>query len=72
MAADVSILGLGLGGAFVDGYERNLDAGDALLESALALGINYWDTARSYGPTFIRFGFTRCPQICWCREPNGF
>ena len=33
----------------MDGYERNLDAG------FLALGINYWDTARSYGPTFIRF-----------------
>jgi hypothetical protein len=39
----------------MDGYERNLDAGDALLESALALAINYWGTARSYGPTFIRF-----------------
>jgi aryl-alcohol dehydrogenase-like predicted oxidoreductase len=49
--ADVSILGLGLGGAFMDGYERNLEAGHALLESALALGINYWDTARSYGPS---------------------
>jgi aryl-alcohol dehydrogenase-like predicted oxidoreductase len=56
----------------MDGYERNLDAGDALLESALALAINYWGTARSYGPTFIRFGLTRCPQICWCREPDGF
>ena len=49
--ADVSILGLGLGGAFMDGYESNLEAGHALLESALALGINYWDTARSYGPS---------------------
>ena len=35
----------------MDGYELNLDAGHALLESALALGINYWDTARSYGPS---------------------
>jgi uncharacterized protein len=51
IGADVSILGLGLGAAFMDGYERNLDAGHALLESALALGINYWDTARSYGPS---------------------
>jgi len=51
IGADVSILGLGLGAAFIDGYERNLDAGHALLESALALGINYWDTARSYGPS---------------------
>ena len=29
--ADVSILGLGLGGAFMDAYERNLEAGHALL-----------------------------------------
>jgi Aldo/keto reductase family len=49
IGADVSILGPGLGAAFMDGYERNLDAGHALLESALALGINYWYTARSYG-----------------------
>jgi aryl-alcohol dehydrogenase-like predicted oxidoreductase len=51
IGSDVSILGLGLGGAFMDGYEHNLDAGRALLESALAKGINYWDTARSYGPS---------------------
>jgi uncharacterized protein len=49
--ADVSILGLGLGAAFMDGYERNPHAGHSLLESALAQGINYWDTARSYGPS---------------------
>jgi uncharacterized protein len=35
----------------MDGYETKLEAGHALLESALALGINYWDTARSYGPS---------------------
>jgi aryl-alcohol dehydrogenase-like predicted oxidoreductase len=51
IGAEVSILGLGLGGAFMDGYEGKLDAGHALLESALAQGINYWDTARSYGPS---------------------
>ena len=49
--ADVSILGLGLGAAFLDAFEQRLDAGHALLESALAKGINYWDTARSYGPS---------------------
>jgi aryl-alcohol dehydrogenase-like predicted oxidoreductase len=49
--ADVSILGLGLGGAFMDWYDRNLDASHALLESALTKGINCWDTARSYGPS---------------------
>ena len=51
IGTDVSILGLGLGAAFMDGYERNLDAGHALLESALALAISYWDTACSYGPS---------------------
>ena len=49
--AEVSILGLGLGGAFMEGYAGKLDAGHALLESALVQGINYWDTARSYGPS---------------------
>ena len=49
VGADVSILGLGLGAAFMDAFENRLDAGHALLESALAKGINYWDTARSYG-----------------------
>ena len=45
---DVSILGLGLGAAFM---EQSLGTAHALLESALAKGINYWDTARSYGPS---------------------
>lgn len=48
---DVSILGLGLGNAFMDAYTNKPDAGHGLLESALAQGINYWDTARSYGPS---------------------
>jgi len=48
---DVSILGLGLGAAFLDAFEQRLDAGHALLRSALARGINYWDTGRSYGPS---------------------
>jgi uncharacterized protein len=51
IGAEVSILGLGLGSAFMEGFASRLDAGHALLESALALGINYWDTARSYGPS---------------------
>ncbi|MBV8813164.1 MAG: aldo/keto reductase [Verrucomicrobia bacterium] len=49
--AEVSILGLGLGAAFMDAFENRLEAGHALLESALARGINYWDTARGYGPS---------------------
>jgi Aldo/keto reductase family len=51
VGADVSILGLGLGAAFMDAFEHRLDAGHALLELALARGINYWDTGRSYGPS---------------------
>jgi hypothetical protein len=47
--ADVSILGLGLGAAFM---EQSLGTAHALLESALAKGINYWDTARSYSHSF--------------------
>jgi len=46
--ADVSIPGLGLGAAFM---EQSLGTAHGLLESALAKGINYWDTARSYGPS---------------------
>jgi uncharacterized protein len=49
--ADVSILGLGLGGEFMRGYAGSREAGHALLESALAQSINYWDTARDYGPS---------------------
>jgi uncharacterized protein len=51
VGVDVSILGLGLGGAFMDAYEDRVEAGHAILESALAKGINYWDTARGYGPS---------------------
>jgi predicted aldo/keto reductase-like oxidoreductase len=35
----------------MDAFEHRLDAGHTLLESALARGINYWDTGRSYGPS---------------------
>jgi uncharacterized protein len=51
IGGEVSILGLGLGGAFMDRYERDLEEGHAVLESALAQGINYWDTGRMYGPS---------------------
>ena len=51
VGTEISILGLGLGGAFMDAFEGRLEAGHAMLESALAKGINYWDTARSYGPS---------------------
>jgi len=35
----------------MDTYEDRVEAGHAMLESALAKGINYWDTARGYGPS---------------------
>ena len=66
IGADVSILGLGLGAAFMDGYERNLDAGHALLESALALGINYWDNRAQLRPQ--RRNDRSCP--CTQSEPR--
>ncbi|MEM1108987.1 MAG: aldo/keto reductase [Planctomycetota bacterium] len=46
--AQVSILGLGLGSAFIGPYDQDREAGRALLQRALDLGINYWDTARGY------------------------
>ena len=51
VGVEVSILGLGLGSAFMDAFSHRLDAGHATLEAALAKGINYWDTGRSYGPS---------------------
>jgi aryl-alcohol dehydrogenase-like predicted oxidoreductase len=33
----------------MDAFEHRLEAGHALLESALAKAINYWDTGQSYG-----------------------
>lgn len=47
--AEVSIYGLGLGSAFTRPLGGDPEQAAALLERALELGINYWDTARSYG-----------------------
>ena len=44
----VSILGLGLGSAFTKPYSKDREAGHALLNKALELGVNYWDTSRGY------------------------
>lgn len=49
--ADVSILGLGLGSAFTTPYAKDREAGQKLLLRALGYGVNYWDTARVYGPS---------------------
>lgn len=51
IGADVSILGLGLGGSYMRAFDDDLDAAHSVLEVALNFGINYWDTARSYGPS---------------------
>ncbi len=49
--ASVSILGLGLGSAFTNSHRGEPEATAAILEEALGHGINYWDTARVYGPS---------------------
>jgi len=46
--ADVSIYGLGLGSAFFKPLGDKPDEAARMLERALGLGINYWDTAASY------------------------
>jgi uncharacterized protein len=51
IGAEVSLLGLGLGGELIRGYSGNREAAHELLEWALSRGINYWDSARSYGPS---------------------
>ncbi|QDU72661.1 aldo/keto reductase [Mucisphaera calidilacus] len=48
---EVSILGLGLGSAYTRPYENDPETAQALLEAALDHGINYFDTARAYGPS---------------------
>jgi hypothetical protein len=60
-AADVSILGLGLGGAFMEGYEDNLDVGHALGEAPHAKGNTNWDTPPRTAPSeeMIARGNTR-------------
>jgi aryl-alcohol dehydrogenase-like predicted oxidoreductase len=47
----VSIFGLGLGSAFTQPYAKDHETGQKLLLRALEHGINYWDTARAYGPS---------------------
>ncbi len=47
----VSILGLGLGSAFTRPWGEQPEDAHALLNLALDHGVNYWDTARGYGPS---------------------
>lgn len=50
---EVSILGLGLGSAFTTPYGKDREAGQKLLLRAFELGVNFWDTARPYGPSEV-------------------
>ncbi len=56
LGAEVSILGLGLGSVFTGPYENDVEAAHGLLAKALEYGINYWDTARVYGPSETMIG----------------
>ena len=51
LGAEVSILGLGLGSAFTRPFRRDPEAVHNALKLALDLGVNYFDTARAYGPS---------------------
>ncbi|MDX9981725.1 MAG: aldo/keto reductase [Lentisphaeria bacterium] len=50
---EVSILGLGLGSAFTTPYDKDRETGQKLLLRAFELGVNFWDTARPYGPSEV-------------------
>ncbi|MDF7799746.1 aldo/keto reductase [Pontiellaceae bacterium B1224] len=54
--AEVSIYGLGLGSAFTKPMEGNPEGAAQILNRALDLGINYWDTAYSYGDSEVLIG----------------
>lgn len=51
IGTEVSILGLGLGTAFTRPFADDPEACEQILTRALDYGINYWDTARGYGPS---------------------
>ena len=48
---EVSLIGLGLGSAFTSNHGEDPEAITTILQTALDHGINFWDTARSYGPS---------------------
>lgn len=45
---EVSMLGLGLGSAFTGSFENDPDGAYKVLEAALGMGVNYFDTAYNY------------------------
>jgi aryl-alcohol dehydrogenase-like predicted oxidoreductase len=54
--AQVSLLGLGLGSVFTRAFEGKPEETEKILLRALDLGVNYWDTARAYGPSEVMLG----------------
>lgn len=54
--ARVSLLGLGLGSVFTRAFEGKPEETEIILRRAVDLGVNYWDTARAYGPSEVMLG----------------
>jgi aryl-alcohol dehydrogenase-like predicted oxidoreductase len=54
--ARVSLLGLGLGSVFTRAFRGNPAETEEILRKALDHGVNFWDTARGYGPSEVMLG----------------
>lgn len=54
--APVSLLGLGLGSVFTRAFRGKPEETEQVLRRALDHGVNYWDTARAYGPSEVMLG----------------
>ena len=54
--AQVSLLGLVLGSVFTRAFNGKPEETEKILRRAVDLGVNYWDTARSYGPSEVMLG----------------
>jgi len=48
---EIGLLGLGLGSRYTIPFKDDPEAGHEILEQAIAMGINWFDTARAYGPS---------------------
>lgn len=54
--ARVSLLGLGLGSVFTRAFHGKPGETEQVLRRALGHGVNFWDTARAYGPSEVMLG----------------
>lgn len=68
VGAEVSILGLGLGAAFTRPHAGRPEQVEALLQRALACGVNYWDTSHSYGSRGIASEEMIGPTVKYVRK----